>query len=59
MLVDMASLQFAPALNEFIYVNAKKLGPEDLLPVLKNEKVRAVHCGFGSCKKNSAFSILA
>jgi len=58
-LVDMASLQFAPALNELIYVNAKNLSPEDLLPVLKNEKVRAVHCGFGSSKKNSSFLILA
>lgn len=58
-LKDLASLELAPVLNEFIHVNAKNLAPEDLSPVLKNGNVRTVHCGFGSSRKNHAFSMLA
>ncbi len=57
-LKDVASLKFAPALEEFLHIAARGLQPEDYLPLLENRTVRKVRIGFGSQKKNRAFEAL-
>jgi len=58
-LEDLSSLEFTPELEEFIYVLAENQQPQDLLPVLKNKKIKSVLCKFGSNKKNNEFDLLA
>ena len=58
-LTDLSSLEFAPSLEEFIYVLAGNQQPENLLPVLRNQRVRRVCCRFGSNKKNNHFDELS
>ncbi len=54
-LEDISSLGGAPALEEFIYVSAQNMNPEDCIPLLKNTRVRRVSVGFGSNNKNKQF----
>jgi hypothetical protein len=56
---DFRALQEAPALEEFALVDGARQLPEQLLPVLRNPKVRRVRGMFGSKQKNEAFTRLA
>lgn len=57
-LVNLTTLEFAPALNEFSYTMAQNQAVENLLPVLLNPNTKAVGCWFGSDKKNRRFELL-
>ncbi|MBS7565750.1 hypothetical protein KHS38_15180 [Mucilaginibacter sp. Bleaf8] len=52
-------LKTAPTLKDFVYVMAQNQKLENLYPVLENECIEAVSCGFGSSKKNEQFNNLA
>ncbi len=54
-LQDFTALESAPALDEFALLEGDKQSPEELMPALRNPKLRHV-CGFfGSGKKNKEF----
>lgn len=55
---NVATMEFAPALEEFIYVDAAQLHPDDLLPVLKNPTLQRISVGFGTDASNTEFSAL-
>lgn len=55
---DFTALEVAPALEEFFLIDGRKQTPLQLLPILKNTRVRRVGAGFGSARKNSQFSHL-
>lgn len=55
---DFTALEAAPALEEFSLIDGRKQTPQQLLPVLKNPRVRRVGAYFGSDRKNSQFSHL-
>jgi hypothetical protein len=55
---DLATLQTAPALEEFAYVDARGKDPVLLLPALQHPVVRRVAAGFGSGKKTAEFARL-
>jgi hypothetical protein len=57
-LINLGNLEFAPALQEFLYVDARGKNPEQLVPVLRNPNTRRVLAGFGSKKKNDQFARL-
>ena len=57
-LKDVAILEYAPALEEFIHVCARNFEPKDFLPVLRNKTLREALVGFGSDKKNARFAAL-
>ena len=52
---DFASLEFAPALEEFALVEAMGNQPPELAPVLRNPALRRAQAGFGSLKRNAVF----
>ncbi|MCX6903823.1 MAG: hypothetical protein NTW03_10180 [Verrucomicrobia bacterium] len=52
---DFAALETAPALEQFALLEGIKQSPHQLLPVLRNPKVRQVSAYFGSDRKNSEF----
>ena len=58
-LENLDTVEFAPNLEEFIYVLAQNQQPENLLPVLRNPTLKRVFCRFGSDKKNREFDQLA
>lgn len=58
-LKDLSSITLAPSLEEFIYISAQNLTPQDLISVLKNTNLKSILCGFGSEKKNNEFNLLA
>lgn len=58
-LQNIDSLEFAPALQEFIHSSVKSMQPEDYIPLFKNKSVKTIVCGFGSAKKNDEFDKLA
>lgn len=58
-LENLSSLEFAPGLEEFIYVLAQNQNPQNLISILKNPNVKKVFCRFGSDKKNNEFDRLA
>ncbi len=51
---DFSALETAPALEEFRLVGRKQ-DPQQLLPVLRNPRVRRVIAGFGSDRGNRVF----
>jgi hypothetical protein len=51
-------LEWAPALEDFILMDGTKQEPEQLLPVLRNPKLRGASAYFGSDKKNGRFEEL-
>jgi hypothetical protein len=53
------NLKTAPALQDFIFTVIHKHQPEDLLPVLKNPKLKSLYVYFPSDKKNIDFGQLA
>jgi hypothetical protein len=55
---DFSSFEYAPILEEFLLVDGRTQIPEQLLPVLRNPAVRIADAGFGSSRKNQAFSKL-
>ncbi len=57
-LTDLTSLEFAPNLQDFIYVLAENQEPENILSALRNSSVKNVLCRFGSDKKNNHFDKL-
>jgi len=57
-LTCLSTLKSAPALEEFAFVMAGNLEPEQLIPVLENPSLKSVGCGFGSVKKNDKFNNL-
>jgi hypothetical protein len=58
-LKDLKSLRNATALEDFIYVMAQNVNPQDLMPVIENENVKKVFAAFGSTFKNDTFNNLA
>jgi len=55
---DFSSLEWAPALEEFVLVEGLKQHPDELLPVLRNPTLRRATAGFGSATRNMAFERL-
>jgi hypothetical protein len=55
---DVSSLESAPALEEFVHVNAHTMQPEDYIPLLRNPNLKRAAAGFGSDKKNNRFQEL-
>lgn len=55
-LKDVGALFSAPALEEFSHVFARNILPEKYADLLKMTKLRSVHVGFGSRRKNDAFA---
>ncbi len=51
-LADLSPLESAPALEDVALVGASHLSPEDLLPVLRNPRLRHLRAGLGSKRKN-------
>jgi len=58
-LSSLSSLEHAPALEQFLLVDGQNFKPEDLIPVLKNKRLKQVLAGFGSDRKNTLFRQLA
>jgi hypothetical protein len=58
-LQDFHSLEYAPALEDFIYSSAQNQIPENFIPLLRNPKLKRVMVNFGSQKKNERFKALA
>lgn len=54
-LVDLAGIASAPALEEFIHVDASNLRPEQYDEILKMPSLKQISVGFGSLKKNQIF----
>lgn len=54
-LADFSSLEFAPVIEEFALIDGRKQTPNQLLPVLKNPRLKAILAGFGSDRKNNEF----
>jgi hypothetical protein len=54
-LSDFSSLEFAPAIEEFALIDGRKQTPNQLLPVLRNPRLKAILAGFGSVRKNNEF----
>jgi hypothetical protein len=52
---DFGAFGNAPALEEFALIEGTKQIPEQLLPVLRNPKVRRISAYFGSDRKNREF----
>ena len=52
---DFMALKTAPALEEFALYDGHKQTPQQLLPVLRNPRVRNVSAFFGSDRKNKEF----
>lgn len=57
-LKDISSLGNAPALEEFLYIAANNLNPQDFIPLLRNPTLNNISIGFGSNKKNNEFKKL-
>ncbi len=57
-LADFSNLEFAPAIEEFALICGRKQTPYQLLPVLKNPRLKAILAGFGSDRKNKEFQEL-
>jgi hypothetical protein len=57
-LADFSELEWAPALEDFILMDGAKQEPEQLVPVLRNPRVRGASAYFGSDKKNGRFEEL-
>ncbi|MFM7929616.1 MAG: hypothetical protein ACKO9Q_18070, partial [Pirellula sp.] len=57
-LCNLMALETAPALEEFALLDGTKQTPQQLLPVLRNPRVRRVSAFFGSERKNKEFSQL-
>jgi len=49
---SLAPLEHAPALEELLLFDAPQFGPEDLLPVLRNQSLKRAAIGLGSDRKN-------
>ena len=58
-LVDVATLEAAPALAHFHFADASPAQPEMLVPLLRNPSVVSAGAGFGGLKKNARFDALA
>ena len=54
-LSDFSNLEFAPAIEEFVLIDGRKQTPDQLLPILKNPRLKAICAGFGSDRKNNEF----
>ena len=54
-LADFSNLEFAPAIEEFAIIDGRKQTPNQLLPVLRNPRLKAILAGFGSDRKNNEF----
>lgn len=54
-LADFSNLEFAPAIEEFALIDGRKQTPNQLLPVLRNPRLKAILAGFGSDRKNNEF----
>lgn len=57
-LSDLRPLASAPALEEFVCVQASHLRPEDLVPALSNPHLKRAWIGLGSDRKNAAVEAL-
>jgi hypothetical protein len=55
---NIGSLQYAPALEEFIHWNAQNMQPEDYIPLLRNPNLKRVAIGLGSAKIDRRFNEL-
>jgi hypothetical protein len=51
----LETLEAAPALEDFALLDGRKQTPQQLLPVLRNPRVRRVSAFFGSDRKNKEF----
>ena len=56
---DLSALETAPALEEFYLIDGRSHAIDELLPVLRNPRVRCARAGFGSDKRNREFEQLA
>jgi len=56
---DLSQLRTAPALEELVIYDARRLVPEDLEPVLAKKCLKRATVGFGSKAKNERFDELA
>jgi hypothetical protein len=52
---DLTELEWAPALEEFILAQGQGQQPEDLVPLLRNPRLRRANAGFGSTSRNARF----
>lgn len=57
-LTNMKSLKYAPALEEFLQVEANTMQPAYYIPLLENPNLKRAAIGFGSKKKNDQFKQL-
>jgi hypothetical protein len=55
---DFTAVASAPSLEEFALIQGNKQTPEQLLPVLRNPRVRSVSALFGSYRRNNEFARL-
>lgn len=55
---DFSSLENAPALEEFILTSGRWQEPEELVPVLRNPRLKSISAWFGSDRKNVRFATL-
>jgi hypothetical protein len=55
---EISSLEFAPALEEFIHWGAQNMQPEDYIPILRNPRLKRAAAGFASDKKSKRFNEL-
>lgn len=55
---DFTALETASVLEEFALLDGRKQTPQQLLPVLRNPRVRRISAFFGGDRKNSEFSHL-
>ena len=51
-LKEIDNIKDIPFLEEFIFVSAENMTPNNILPILKNKSIKSILCGFGSTKKN-------
>ncbi|MEZ6194645.1 MAG: hypothetical protein R3F20_02795 [Planctomycetota bacterium] len=52
---DFRALETAPALEEFRLLDGRRQDPAQLLPVLRNPRIRRISAGFGSDRKDLEF----
>jgi hypothetical protein len=58
-LVDLAGVELAPALEEFIHVSAQGMEPTQYLKLLESRTLKRILVGFGNKKKNKILQDLA
>lgn len=56
---DLSALETAPALEQFILIDGRSQSIEEVLPVLRNPRLKCVGAYFGSDKRNQEFEQLA